>query len=99
MPGSNARPGVPAWMLAASLLVFIVYAANFLYFFVDDEGTPLVYAQHLLDGRGLSYSAVEGRVEGYSDFLDVVLDTLALAAVRTVGAPKIDAFLVGKAIS
>jgi hypothetical protein len=89
----------PPWLAAAAVVVFATYALSFLYFFVDDEGIPYVYAQNILHGKGLSYNAIEGRVEGYSDFLHVWTSTLILAAVRAAGLPKITVFFVGKAIS
>jgi hypothetical protein len=49
----NARPAISRWVLFGALAVFLVYALNFFYFFVDDEGIPLVYAQNLIRGRGL----------------------------------------------
>src|SRR5436190_24399047 len=64
--------------VAGSYLVFAVYAGSFLYFFVDDEAIPLVYARNLLRGRGLIYTALEGRGEGYTDFLHVLWSTAVL---------------------
>lgn len=89
----------PRWILAIGVITFVLYAANFLYFFVDDEGIPFVYAQSLLEGRGLSYNAIEGRVEGYSDFLHVWLATGVLAVVRLLHLPKLSVFFIGKALS
>jgi hypothetical protein len=86
------------WIIAA-VAAFLGYAFNFLYFFVDDEGIPLVYAQNLLRGRGLIYTTLEGRVESYTDFLHVLLDALSLGAVRLVHAPKLSVFFVGKALA
>lgn len=80
-------------------LIFLAYAANFLYFFVDDEAIPFIYARHLLAGRGLTYNIIEGRVEGYSDFLHVLVDTLVLGGVRIVHAPLLTVFFIGKAFS
>jgi hypothetical protein len=91
--------GVPRWLAIVAVAAFLIYAANFLYFFVDDEAIPYVYAQNVLHGQGLSYSVLEGRVEGYSDFLHVWLSTLILAGVRAAGLPKIDVFFVGKFLS
>ncbi len=96
MPDGRRRS---PWLLAAALVVFLVYAANFLYFFVDDEGISFVYAQHLLRGHGLIYNTIEGRVEGYSNFLDVVMDAAILAASQAAGWPKLSVFFVGKAAS
>jgi hypothetical protein len=84
------------WIIVA-IAIFLGYALNFLYFFVDDEGIALVYAQNLLRGRGLIYSALEGPVESYSNFLQVWLDALFLGATHLIGWPKLAVFFVGKA--
>lgn len=86
-----------AYWLIAAVAVFLCYALNFLYFFVDDEGIPLVYAQNLLRGRGLIYTTLEGPVESYTDFLHVLLDALFLGAVHLLHWPKLSVFFVGKA--
>jgi hypothetical protein len=85
-------------MLFGALAIFLLYALNFFYFFVDDEGIPLVYAQNLIRGRGLTYSAIEGHIEGYSDFLHVLFDALLLLIVKAMHWPKITVFRVGDAI-
>jgi hypothetical protein len=90
---------LPVWVGAVAAALFLVHAANYLYFFVDDEAIPYVYAQNLLHGRGLSYNTLEGKVEGYSDFLHVGLSTLILAVTHTAHLPKISVFFVGKALS
>src|SRR3954454_22148212 len=79
--------------------IFLLYAGCFGYFFVDDEAIPLVYARNLLRGRGLVYTALEGRVEGYSDFLHVLWSTLLLWITRAAGASPLAPLLVGKAVS
>jgi len=89
----------PFWILVAALVVFAAYTANFLYFFVDDEGISFVYAQHLLRGHGMVYNTIEGPTEGYSNFLHVVLDTALLAGVRALAWPKISVFFLGKGVS
>jgi len=103
---SDAHGGVrrdsgtlPAALGGAFVLIFLLYSLNFFYFFVDDEGIPFVFAQNLLAGRGLVYNSFEGRVEGYSDFLHVLLSAASLALVKAVGLPKISVFFVGKAFS
>ena len=93
-PGGRSR-----WLAAAAATLFLVYATNFLYFFVDDEGIPFVYAQNVLHGHGLAYNAADGRLEGYSDFLHVGLSTLVLSGVRHAGLPKISVFFIGKSLS
>jgi len=77
----------------------MTYAGCFLYFFVDDEAIPLVYAHNLLRGRGLSYTILEGRVEGYSDFLHVVWSAVLLTVTRAFGFSRLAPLLVGKAVS
>jgi hypothetical protein len=86
-------------MAVAAVAVFSVYTLNFLYYFVDDEAIPYVYAQNILHGRGLTYNSVEARVEGYSDFLHVWISTLILAVQTLAGLPKIAVFFAGKALS
>ena len=87
------------WITALAVAIFVGYALNFLYFFVDDEGIPYVYAQNLLNGRGLVYNSLEGRAEGYSDLLHVLQSTGILAIVHTFSLPKFSVFFVGKALS
>lgn len=89
----------PQWILGLGVCAFLVYALNYLYFFVDDEAIPYVYAQNLLHGRGLSYSVLEGHVEGYSDFLHVWESTAILACVNALHLPKWSVFFIGKGIS
>jgi hypothetical protein len=86
-------------MAVAAVALFVVYALNFFYYFVDDEAIPYVYAQNILHGKGLSYSSIEGPVEGYSDFLHVWIATLILAFRNGAGLPKIAVFFAGKALS
>lgn len=90
---------LPVWVGAGAAALFLVHAANYLYFFVDDEAIPFVYAQNVLHGKGLSYSVLEGRVEGYSDFLHVGLSTLILAVTHAARFPKFTVFFAGKALS
>ena len=86
------------WWIAA-LVVFLLHAFGYLYYFVDDEGIPFVIAQNVLDGHGPVYNAQDGHVEGYSDFVHVWLATAILAAVQAVGASRFWVFFVGKAVS
>ena len=86
-------------LTSAACLVLAAYAASFLYFFVDDEAIPLVYARNLLRGRGFVYTALEGRVEGYSDFLHVLWSTLLLALTRAFGLSLLTPLLAGKVVS
>lgn len=95
-PDSGA---LPVALGGTFVLIFLLYSLNYLYFFVDDEGIPFVFAQNLLAGRGFVYNSFEGRVEGYSDFLHVLLSTVSLGLVTAAGLPKMSVFFVGKAVS
>jgi hypothetical protein len=99
MPRFRWPSGAAAWITAAAVIVFTLYALSFLYFFVDDEAIPLVYAQNMNAGRGLVYNTIEGRVEGYSDFLLVMWDAVLLRIVRGLGYPKLTVLEIGKAVS
>lgn len=97
LAGVRVRSGT--LIRAAAVLVFAVYAASFLYFFVDDEAIPLVYARNLLRGHGLIYSSVEGPVEGYSDFLHVLWSALLLAISRVMHLSSLAPLNIGKGVS
>src|SRR3954466_16130223 len=84
---------------AAACLLFAGYAASFLCFFVDDEAIPLVYARNLLRGRGLVYTVLEGRVEGYSDFLHVLWSAALLRATAALGVSNLAPLAIGKGVS
>jgi len=86
-------------LTVAACLLFAGYAGSFLYFFVDDEAIPLVYARNLLRGRGLIYTALEGRSEGYSDFLHVLWSTVVLAFTQTVHLSRLAPLVIGKGVS
>jgi len=96
---TERRGLVPTWVAIAAAALFVLHAANYLYFFVDDEAIPFVYAQNLLHGKGLSYNALEGRLEGYSDFLHVLWSTAILTVVHAARLPKDAVFFVGKTVS
>src|SRR3954453_10367779 len=88
-----------AWITAIGCAAFAIYAGCFAYFFVDDEAIPLVYARNLLRGRGLAYTVLEGRVEGYSDFLHVLWSAALLAVTRLLGFSPLAPLLIGKVVS
>ena len=92
----NGGKRLTSGLAAAAMSVFAVHALNYLYFFVDDEAIPYVYAQNVLHGKGLVYNAIEGRVEGYSDFLHIWIATANLALVRALHLSKITVFFIGK---
>lgn len=96
---TERRNPVPAWVAIAAVTLFLFHTASYFYFFVDDEAIPFVYAQNLLHGKGLVYNTVEGRLEGYSDFLHVLWSTVILTVVDAAHYPKYSVFFVGKAIS
>lgn len=91
-----ASPHVIAAALSA---LFLLHALTYLHFFVDDEAIAYVYAQNVLEGRGLVYGEFEGPVEGFSNPLYVAFATLVLGVVKTLGLPKLTVFFVGKALS
>src|SRR3954468_10115107 len=93
----SRRPFV--WISVGAAAAFVSYASLFLCFFVDDEAIPLVYARNLLRGRGLVYTVLEGRVEGYSDFLHVLWSAVLLAITRAAGLAPIAPLIAGKAVS
>ena len=90
---------LPRWLGVVFAALFLLHAANYLYFFVDDEAIPFVYAQNVLNGNGLTYNSFEGPAEGYSDFLLVWIDVVVLGLVRLLGWPKISVFAIGTLIS
>jgi hypothetical protein len=94
-------PSRRAWiaLTAAACLLFAAYAASFLYFFVDDEAIPLIYARNLLRGRGFVYTVLEGRVEGYSDFLHVLWSAVLIGITQAAGLSRLAPLLIGKAVS
>ena len=86
-------------MVVLFVAVLLLHAANYGYFFVDDEAIPYVYAQNLLNGNGLTYDSFEGPVEGYSNLLLVFEATAMLEAARLLGLSKMSVFAAGKLVS
>jgi hypothetical protein len=87
---------IPLWAGLLIAAAFVLHSSNYLYFFVDDEAIPYVYAQNVLNGKGLVYNSFEGRAEGYSNFLHVCVATVILAGVRLLQFSKLMVFAVGK---
>ena len=81
--GSSEPAASSTALIVATLALFVCHAANYLYFFVDDEGIPFISAKHLLEGRGLVYNSFEGRVEGYSDLLHILVSAGWISSVTT----------------
>ena len=99
---SNAPAISRSWYLSLLLFgsaIFLCYSAAFLYFFVDDEAIPLVYAVNVARGRGLIYTALEGRVEGYSDFLHILWSWALFEATSIAHGQRLTVLLVGKGVS
>src|SRR4030095_2574003 len=87
------------WISFSAAAIFILYVLLFLCFFVDDEAIPLVYARNLLRGRGLVYTVLEGRVEGYSDFLHVLWSAVLLRVTTALGLSNLAPIAIGKVVS
>jgi hypothetical protein len=73
----------PALLAAAVLvvLILVVQSLHFRDFSIDDAGITWRYARNLADGHGLVWNPDGPRVEGYSNFLWV----LVLAGSRSLG--------------
>jgi hypothetical protein len=87
-PGARASRRISSgdWLIGIGFIAaFALYSMQFVYFFVDDEAIPFVYAQNVLQGDGLVYNPDDGPVEAYSDFLSIWIDIGILAAVNTLG--------------
>jgi len=81
-PQPRARPGWSAILAVAPALVLAGVALNYYGDFVSDDAfISFRYAEHLGSGRGLEWNPGY-RVEGYSNFLWIVL----LAIPRALGA-------------
>jgi hypothetical protein len=77
-----ATPASSSWpaFLAASV-VFVLCAAAIMPFLPDDSFISFRYAEHLVDGHGLTFNIGEPPVEAYSNFLWIVV----CAALYRVG--------------
>ena len=97
---SSAEPATSnTALMVAMLALYVCHAANYLYFFVDDEGIPFIFAKHLLEGKGLVYNSFEGRVEGYSDLLQILASAWWLFVTHVFGLDKLAAFFLSKGVS
>ena len=67
--------------LVLPLLLFLIQAYILWKFSIDDVAISYRYAQHLALGEGLAWNPGQPPVEGYSNFLWVLL----LAGARTIG--------------
>jgi len=84
-PVPTGRPGRNAWILLGVTLVLLL-AHSWLYrFLTDDAFISFRYSVNLAHGQGLVFNPGMERVEGYSNFLWVLM----LAALDVVGlAPE-----------
>ena len=98
-PRSAEPPASNTALIVATLALYVCHAANYLYFFVDDEGIPFIFAKHLLEGKGLVYNSFEGRVEGYSDLLHILISAGWLSIGHFLGLSRLAPFFFGKAVS
>ncbi len=97
---NKARLSGRALLLLAAILVFGTHALTYRGYLLDDAYISLRYAQNLVEGHGLVWTLGE-RVEGYTNFLWVLLGALflklglnAMAALQTVSALAVLALLV-----
>src|SRR5512143_1281620 len=91
---STMRPDRGWWLAAAVVPTLALLLAHGLYyrFLTDDAFISFRYARHLAMGQGLVFNPGGERVEGYSNFLWVLI----LAALNRVGvAPETSSQLLG----
>jgi hypothetical protein len=79
--GVRGRLAIDLLVLAGCLALFVVLAVQMAPFIPDDSYISFRYADHLAGGHGLRFNIDESPVEGYSNFLWIVL----LAAAGSVG--------------
>jgi hypothetical protein len=77
--GSPAAPRGARWDLALLLLLVLLLAVRFWNHTADDAFISFRYARNLVAGQGLVFNPGE-RVEGYTNFLWVILSAGAIAA-------------------
>jgi len=69
----DAKGATPWWVLIVGLVVFMAAVAVVMPFVPDDSYISFRYAENLADGNGLRYNAQDAPVEGYSNFLWVLV--------------------------
>lgn len=74
--GMKLKPGI--LLLACSILILFLHAYSYNYV-VDDAYISYRYARNLVDGHGLVFNPGE-RVEGYTNFLWVMMTALGMQA-------------------
>lgn len=84
-PAHARRSSIPAYawaVLAAALVVLVAHIARY-WFLTDDAYISFRYARNLADGHGLVFNPGFEPVEGYTNFLWVLM----LAALAALGLP------------
>jgi arabinofuranosyltransferase len=74
---SNEHQFLSIVVLSIILGIFLIHTVYFFPFTVDDAFISIQYAKNLVDGKGLTFNAFE-RVEGYTNFLLVMIEALFL---------------------
>jgi len=72
-PPTSSRPWSGAAVLPASVALYLLLAARMGPFTPDDAYISFRYAQHLAAGAGLTFNAGAAPVEGYSNFLWILI--------------------------
>ena len=80
-PAGGSLLGFAA-LLAVAVVLFVVCATIVMPFMPDDSYVTYRYAEQFAEGNGLAYNTGGERVEGYSNFLWVMI----AAAVHSRGA-------------
>jgi hypothetical protein len=78
--------------LGVALLIAAANLVHFAPFITDDAFISLRYSRHLAEGHGIAWNVGEAPVEGYSNFLHIVLGAIAtrldvspIGVLRSVG--------------
>ena len=78
-PDGVGRPDRLAFLLLVPIVLYLLLVLQFRLFVIDDTFITFRYADNLASGRGLSFNPDEANpVEGYTNFLWVILSALAI---------------------
>ena len=80
--------GVGAFVVLAAAIVSF---ANAVPGNLDDAFITLVYARHLIEGHGFSWNLLDGRVDGFTSLLDVLIKAVGLGVSFVTGSRRDDA--------
>jgi len=72
-------------ILVASLITVLFFSWFFFHFTMDDAYISYRYSENLINGGGLTWNAGEDPVEGYSNFLWIII----AAVVMKIGIPVV----------